>query len=120
MISGSLNAEDLPIVSIRLRGPFGSATIETIVDTGFGGNFTVPITLVHSLGLPRAGVAFHKDVRGSVILSNTYDCQIYWNGDWRDIEAVQSLTGFSLGGSRLMRGHKLIVDYGPARSVEIE
>jgi predicted aspartyl protease len=120
MIKGNLDAHGRPIATFQIRGPFGSASFETIVDTGFSSNLTIPWRIVESLGLPQVGFAFLQDPSGIVVNSTTHDCQLFWDGKWEDLEAVKSPTALSLTGARLLRGRKLTVDYRAARSFEIE
>jgi predicted aspartyl protease len=120
MISGNLDSYGRPIVTFRIRGPFGSAAFESIIDTAFSSNLTIPGHIVDALALPKVGLVFLEDPQGNLTNSSTHDCQIFWFGRWVDLEAVKSPTALSLTGPRLLHGRKLTVDYGPARSVEIE
>ena len=120
MISGQLDIRDRPVVTFQIRGPYGSAAFDSIIDTAFASNLTVPEHIVNALGLPRVGFVFLEDPQGNVTSSTTHDCQLFWHGKWEDLEAVKSPTALSLTGPRLLHGRKLTVDYGPARSVEIE
>jgi predicted aspartyl protease len=120
MITGDLDFYCRPVVTFQVRGPFGSATFESIIDTAFASNLTVPAHIVEALALPRVGFVFLEDPQGNVTSSTTHDCQIFWHGGWEDLEAVKSPTSLSLTGPRLLHERKLTVDYGPAQSVEIE
>lgn len=119
-LNGDLDAEGLPVVLLRVRGPFGSRELQVNVDTCFGSTLSVPESVAKGLGLPTAGRIPIADARGSVRIEVTCDCQIMWDGSWRDLEVVISTGPVSLLGARLMHGHKLTIDYGPARTVEIE
>ena len=120
MITGDLDSYGRPVVTFQIRGPFGSATFESIIDTAFASNLSIPGHIVESLALPRVGQVFLQDPQGNVTHSTTHDCQIFWYGKWEDLEAVESQTSVSLTGPRLLHGRKLTVDYGPARSFEVE
>jgi predicted aspartyl protease len=118
--NGSLDLYGRPLVSLQVRGPFGSRTISVIVDTAFTSNLTIPRSVVVSLGLSYVSVIYSERSDGSYFSAKTCDCQILWEGVWQDLEAVESPNEASLMGARLLHRRRLHVDYGPAQSVEIE
>ena len=53
MMSGRVNARREPLLSATVRGPTGiSRTVDALVDTGFGGQLTLPPSLIRVLALP--------------------------------------------------------------------
>ena len=53
MIEGVVNRFLEAVVSLRVRGPEGrEREIETVIDTGYSGNLTLPPELVAELELP--------------------------------------------------------------------
>src|SRR5688500_8089220 len=120
ILNGALDAEGLPVVAIRIRGPYGSRELNAFVDTCFGSNLSIPGAIVGSLGLPSANRIPLLDASGEITIASTCLCQIMWDDRWQDLEAVVGSEIIALIGARLLHGRKLTVDYGPARSVEIE
>jgi predicted aspartyl protease len=120
-LSGSLDSKGLPVVPIRIQGPYGRRELRAYVDTCFGGNISIPREVKFSLGLPSVGKISLIDARGGLAPASTAECEVEWDGHWRDAEVVVGSPGsVPLIGARLLHGRKLTVDYGPARSVEIE
>lgn len=119
-LNGTLDTEGLPVVSVRVRGPYGSRELRAYVDTCFGSNLSIPDSVVTSLGLPAANRIPLLDAAGGITICSTCLCQIMWDDRWQDLETVVGSDANALIGARPLNGRKLTIDYGAARSVEIE
>jgi clan AA aspartic protease len=118
-LEGSIDARGMPRVPITLRGPWGSENVEAVVDTGFTGSLSAPPGLIRRLGLR------HHDNRptvlanGSLFVAAVYLARLEWLDGEIIPEVMESYNSEVLIGARLLRGHVLHVDYGPAQSAEI-
>jgi clan AA aspartic protease len=116
MMSGRLNARLEPILSVTVRAPTGiTRPVNALVDTGFGGQLTLPPSLIHVLALPWLNRDYAVLADGTIIWFEMYLADIHWNGGTRQV-AVQAVDSQPLIGTGLMHGHDLMVrvtDGGP-------
>jgi clan AA aspartic protease len=119
MITGIVNEEFEPIISISLRDADGNIyTQDAIVDTGFNGWLSLPPDLITQLNLnwKRRGRAILGD--GSECVFNVYEAVIFWDGDLLIIP-VDEADSEPLVGMSLMEGYQLIVQVFEGGSVEL-
>lgn len=119
MLRGNLDPSGLPRVPIVIRGPFGTRRYDAIVDTGFDGTLALPGDEIQRLGLLRHGVRYMRSSNNQVGPTRTYWCEADWFNGWVGFEVLQAGVPEALVGAGLLRGHELVVDYGPSWSVEI-
>ncbi len=120
MITGQVNVDLEPVVTLRLRGPGGrERKIAATIDTGFNGFLTLPPNLVQDLAL-------HRISRGRAIVANgarqLFDIcavTVLWDGKSRIVEA-DSLRNEPLIGMGLLKGHDLLIQVEAGGSVVIE
>ncbi len=120
MISGSVNADREPVVSIRVHDISGATyDLAAIVDTGFTGWLTLPPDLIAALGLPwkELGEAILAD--GSQVLFNVYEAAIEWDGSVITISIDES-DSEPLIGMALMDGFRILIEDLDGGLVEIE
>src|SRR5207248_417331 len=67
-----------PTLDLLLRGPFGSARVEAIIDTGFSNHLSVPDSLVARLGLSFYGSALVVDAGGHAQTVSGYIVEVEW------------------------------------------
>ena len=109
MITGIVNADFEPIISLSLQGADGQIyTQEAIVDTGFNGWLSLPPDLIAQLNLSwkRRGRAILGD--GSECVFNVYEAIVVWDGDLLTIP-IDEADSEPLIGMSLMEGYQLIV-----------
>jgi clan AA aspartic protease len=119
MISGTVNGELEAIIQLAVRGPGGpAATIAAIVDTGFDGELTLPLSLVNALQLPllRRTTATLGD--GSAIVHAVHRATVLWDGETRQIH-VAALDSEPLVGMELLAGYRLTMQVISGGRVEI-
>lgn len=119
MITGIVNQEFEPIISISLRDADGNIyTQDAIVDTGFNGWLSLPPDLIAQLNLnwKRRGRAILGD--GSECVFNVYEAVVIWDGDLLTIP-VDEADSEPLVGMSLMEGYQLIVQVFEGGSVEL-
>ena len=109
MITGIVNADFEPIISLSLQGADGQIyTQEAIVDTGFNGWLSLPPDLIAQLNLrwKRRGRAILGD--GSECVFNVYEAIVVWDGDLLTIP-IDEADSEPLIGMSLMEGYQLMV-----------
>jgi len=109
MIVGQVNAKLEPVIRLQILGPTGIArTVETLVDTGFGGFLTMPISEIRVLALRTVGREIGILADGTLQLFDVYEAQVDWDGRRRDIK-VQASNSLPLLGTELLLGHDLAI-----------
>jgi hypothetical protein len=116
---GRVDALGLMRAWVWLRGAFGSESVEAIIDTGFTGSVSIPTDLARRLGLPRYNAMTVQGPDGSLRVVRTYLVEVQWIAGWTHAQAWENGVSDVMVGAALLRGHKLIGDYGPAQSVEV-
>ncbi|MDB9314955.1 hypothetical protein PN462_17710 [Spirulina sp. CS-785/01] len=109
MITGIVNADFEPIISLSVRGSNGQDyTQNAIVDTGFNGWLSLPSDLIAQLNLKwkRRGLAILGD--GSECVFNVYEAVVVWDGNLLTIP-VDEADSEPLIGMSLMEGYQLTV-----------
>ena len=92
--------------------------MDVIVDSGFTASLTLPVTMVTAMGLARqsGGIALLAD--GSVRQFDICATEVAWGGTWRTV-LVSAVGNEPLLGTRLLAGHKLVIEVVPGGLVEI-
>ena len=109
MMSGQVNAHLEPILNVTIHGPTGiSRTISALIDTGFGGELTLPISVIRVLALPLSGRIASSLADGTLKLFDVYQAQIEWDGSLRLID-IQVSGAQPLLGTQLLSGYDLSV-----------
>jgi clan AA aspartic protease len=109
MMSGQVNAHLEPILHVTVHGPTGiSRTIRALLDTGFGGELTLPISVIRVFALPLSGRIASALADGTLKLFDVYQAQIEWDGSPRFID-VQVSDAQPLLGTELLSSYDLSV-----------
>jgi clan AA aspartic protease len=108
VITGAVNDYREAIVRLTVLGPQAQEEVEAIVDTGFSGFLTLPVSLVATLDLPfrRQGRAVLAD--GSETLFDVYEAEVVWEERLRRI-FVDAADTDPLVGMALLDGQELTV-----------
>ena len=120
MIYGTVNADREAVLRLQVSGlPGQSQEIEAVVDTGFTGFLTLPLSAIANLGLTRISRGRAILANGSEEIFDIYEAQLDWDGQTRTIEAdaaeVEPLIGMSM-----LYGYELRVRVVDGGSVTIE
>ena len=119
MMRGNVNSRSEAILLLRIRGQDGAEIlVESIIDTGFTGSLTLPISTVSTLGLEQESVGEALLADGSVRQYDLYSAEVKWGNDWRPI-LVSAIGDEALMGMRLLMGYQLVVHVVPSGVVEI-
>ena len=109
MMSGQVNARLEPTLDVSIHGPTNiSQTVSTLIDTGFGGELTLPISTIRVLALPLSGRVAGVLADGTITLFDVYRAQVDWDGGRRSID-VQVSNAQPLLGTELLAGYHLSV-----------
>lgn len=120
MMRGVVSPDRDPVVVLRLRGRNGrEEDVQAVVDTGFRGYIVLPPDLVARLGYP-VGIPTGVTLAGNVQQQfATVVATVYWDGQVRDVSALQA-DGETLVGMSMLNGYRLMVDSVPGGDVLIE
>jgi clan AA aspartic protease len=97
-------------MNIILHGESSNVEIECVVDTGFEGFLTLPLTVIAELNLPFAGRIDANLADGSNVSTEVYWTTILWSGMNREI-AVLGMGTRPLIGTALLEDHHLSIDF---------
>ncbi|MEM0961141.1 MAG: clan AA aspartic protease [Bacteroidota bacterium] len=119
MIDGFVEPSLDAVVTLNVRGPEGSETIDVVVDTGFSGWISLPSHLVRRLGLPwmRSGRAALAD--GTEVKMEVYDGEVEWHDGWRAV-AIDEADTDPLVGMSLLRQSRLVIEVTEGGHIRIE
>jgi clan AA aspartic protease len=119
MITGTVNADFEPIISLSIRRSDGGVfTQDAIVDTGFNGWLSLPPDLIAELNLrwKRRGRAILGD--GSECVFNVYEVVVIWDGALLTIPGDEANSD-PLVGMSLMEGYQLTIQVSEDGYVEL-
>lgn len=93
--------------------------IEAVVDTGFSGYLTLPMSTISVLSLPFANYMVSRLADGSQRVMEVYNATVLWDEEDREIE-VLGAEGDVLVGTSLMDGYDLQIQFTDAGLVTLE
>jgi clan AA aspartic protease len=115
VIVGEVSPYREAIIRLKLRGASGrQEEVEAVIDTGFTDFLTLPLALIRSLGLARAGTVRVTLADASQVDLEAYLAELFWDGRVRTVSALAT-DGEPLVGMSLLYGHELklwVVDGG--------
>lgn len=97
----------------------GRAEVETVIDTGFTGQLTLPVQTVRSLALPELGSEELVLADGSTEVASVHRATVEWHGRSRTVPAL-AVGGDPLIGMAMLGGSRLTMDATPGGVVLIE
>ena len=109
-IQGAVNARLEAVLRLRVRGPAGTeADVDAVVDTGYTGSLSLPLSVVEALGLIRRSGVRAVLADGSSRRFETFAAEVSWGGSWQGV-VVSVFSDESLIGMGLLAGHALRVE----------
>src|SRR5438105_1574795 len=96
------------MVRVTFRGPNGQNDIDALVDTGFSGFLSLPLSLIFSLGWRWFSVEEGERADGRTEFFDIYEGTILWDGYPRTVEA-DAIESQPLIGMGLIQGRELLV-----------
>jgi predicted aspartyl protease len=76
MLTGSVNARREAIIRLMVGGPNGQQEIAAVIDTGFNGFLTMPLTLLTTLGCPFNSQGYTELGDGRVEVIDIYEITV--------------------------------------------
>ncbi len=122
MIQGTVNKDWEATIRLVVSGNGVAGTglgIDAIIDTGFTGHLTLPMTLIDQLALSWRSRGHALLADGSLHVFDAYAATVLWNGLSRTVE-VNAVETQPLVGMALLRGHTLRIDVVERGTVTIE
>ena len=99
-------------LDVTIRGRRDKTTVEALIDTGFDGFITLPITEAEDLGLELVGRCKITLADGSVLQDEpVFDATLLWDNVWLEAEIDLNRTTETLIGAALFSGYRIILDY---------
>ena len=120
MITGHVTSDREAIIRVAVRG-VGSrgATIDAIIDTGFDGFLTLPVSVVSDLALPLAGATRAALGDGSEVSLDAFEAVVVWDREERRVVTLAT-GGEPLVGMAMLSGYRLALDVVAEGRVEIQ
>jgi clan AA aspartic protease len=120
MISGTVNAQLEPTITLQIRGCSGHGQqVNAVIDTGYNGALALPATIIAALALPAGGSRLVTLGDGSQSVLNLFLADVVWDGQVQRVAAL-SASGDPLIGTALMDGFRLEVSFADGGHVTIE
>ena len=121
MMTGIVSAVLEATLLLQIHGPNVHTTETAVIDTGYNGALTLPLSVVTALALtPRAPRTVMLGDASRHLL-NFYEAEVVWNGQRRSIQ-VLCVEGVPLIGTALLQGCKMEADFvvgGPVHILAI-
>ena len=119
MIVGSVNARLEAMLQLQVEDSSGRLPgIDTVIDTGFTGELTLPNAQISAPGLSWAGEVVLQLGDGSAQTIDVYDAILWWDSNPVQV-GVYAVETAPLLGTRLLAGHEVKVQYVPGGAVVI-
>lgn len=119
MIVGKVLSTGEAVVTLGVRGPGGQARVETVVDTGFNDELTLPRWVIERLGLRFETQAFYRLADGAKSGSRVFVGEVEWHGTWREMSIVE-IEQDALLGMEALKGCGVYLEVVVDGRVEIE
>jgi clan AA aspartic protease len=120
MMQGFVNQSCEAIIPVVVgNGDAPKKMIETVIDTGFTGFLSLPLSMIESMGLPWI---FSDSVTlgdGSEVIFEMYRATVIWDGQFQVVDVAAS-EAEPLMGMSLLYGFKLQVEAVEGGTVTIE
>ena len=120
MITGFVTPFREAVIPVTIQGAQGTEQqIDAVIDTGYNGALTLPLSVIRTLGLPwrRRGRALLAD--GRDIIFDTYEATLLWDGQPRRV-AVDAAAADPLVGMALLQGFELTMQVEDGGQVTIQ
>jgi clan AA aspartic protease len=109
MMQGYVNQNYEAMLSLVVRNGDKLKSITAVIDTGFTGFLSLPISIITELELSWSYRERATLGDGSEVLFDIYDAMVIWGGQYREIE-INAAETEPLSGMSILRGCRLQVD----------
>lgn len=112
MITGRINQDGSPVLSITISGNRNEATVDATLDTGFNGHVCLPISAAIPLGLELTGAVRVELADGTVLQDELeFAGKILWDDQIIDVIIVLTKSDESLIGTGLLGNSDVRLNY---------
>jgi len=108
-----------PRTKLTVKGNRKTIVVEPVIDTGFDGYLSLPVSIAIPLGLELKGQVPVEFADGSMKNELTFQGMVFWQEHECPIDIFLTESKEALVGSGLMQGQELTISYGK-HSVTIE
>jgi predicted aspartyl protease len=115
VIEGKVNANGVPMISLKVAGE----VFRAVIDTGFNGDLELPEKLRARVRPRLLGQATCLLAAGVTIQEDVYAVDFTFDGETVEVEAAFANCGELLIGTKLLKSHRLEIDF-VARTVRID
>jgi clan AA aspartic protease len=119
MMQGYVNQNYEAMLSLVVSNGDKLKSITAVIDTGFTGFLSLPISIITELDLSWSYRDRATLGDGSEVLFDIYDAMVIWGGQYREIE-INAAETEPLIGMSMLRGYRLQVDTVQGGLVTIE
>ena len=110
MMQGNVNTNCEAVILVVVNGPNNQKkAVKAVIDTGFTGFLSLPITIINQLNLPWSYRDRGTLGDGSETIFDIYNATVIWDGQIKDIE-VNAADTEPLIGMSLLYGYKLQIN----------
>lgn len=100
-----------PKIKLKISGRRKEHTLEAILDTGFDGHLSLPISVAVSLGLELTSVIPVQYADGRISQELVFSVKVYFGGKEKLVPATLTGGAEALAGTALFTGYKLTFDF---------
>ena len=118
-LTGYVDELRQPRTKLTVKGNRKTIVVEPVIDTGFDGYLSLPVSIAIPLGLELKGQVPVEFADGSMKNELTFQGAVFWQEHECPIDIFLTESKEALVGSGLMQGQELTISYGK-RSVTIE
>jgi clan AA aspartic protease len=119
MMHGRVNQSCEAILPIVIKNNSTTQLVDAVIDTGFSGFLTLPLSIITALDLTWKGRDLATLGDGTSCIFEVYIAIVIWDGQYRTIDINESET-LPLIGMQLLRGFDLRIQAIEGGSVTIE
>jgi len=119
MTRGEVNSRLEAMLNVVVYDSAGTANqFAALIDTGFGGFLTLPVSAIRSFQLRSLGRQRGTLADGSFTYFDVFAGSVEWNGEMRSVE-IHAADAEPLIGMKLLEGHTVKIDVRQGGTVEI-
>ena len=107
MIEGTVTDDGIPVIMLEIAGQ----QLTAVIDTGFNGDLELPQSIMTNLELTSLGPDQSVLAAGQEVIETLYAIRFTFDGEDLRAEATFAPVSEALLGTRLLRRHRLEVDF---------
>lgn len=112
MIEGCIDRSGSAYVELNVAGMRAEARIEAILDTGFNGGLSLPLSVAVPLGLELLYASRFELADGTIVEDElVFGGRLLWYGKYVDVEIVLTRSDEALLGTALLADMEVKLDY---------